>query len=103
MADLGARYDIGAPIFQVRTETRGDGFFSRIFPNVVGLKHTLRARKRYRGIDRYKNQQIFVCLDPKWIEIDEKDLDAWADYDEDQIQAEIERIRALHGAIPTKP
>lgn len=101
MADLGGRYEMGAAIFQVRTETNHDGFFSRIFPSIIGLKHSLRARRKFRAINRYADQKVYVCLDPKWIEIAEEDLDAWQDYDESRIQAEIERIRALHGATPT--
>ena len=106
MADVGARYVMGAPIVMVRREmdaSRGGGWFSRIFPNLLGVRHALRARKKYGPEWGEINHKIYVCLDPKWIEVSEKDLEAWVEYDEGQIQAEIERIRALHGATPNTP
>lgn len=111
MADKGSKYDLGGAIFLVHTEMQaqhGGGFWGRIFSGVAGLKANLRARADYRrpwgkaGVYGSEAQKVYVCLNPEWIEISEKDLDAWKDYDDARIQAEVERIRALHGAVPTE-
>jgi hypothetical protein len=105
MADYGARYEMDDPIFMSRTEFSDGTFKSRLYPNRIGLKRALTAMEADRAFWMrmgstagyvVKDYKLYALPRPPWMIVDLAEIESGSGFDEDLIEAEIERIKTLY-------